>query len=244
MCDLSLSSYVQVRRAAQKGLDSMSEHSHCRLVRLEIDCSRAAHYFDGARSILFDRLFEALKPSTDHDAMKGALYVLGSKMLGNLAILDWRFGPRYLLALLECSHQERPSVQQLVKTITHDFVIRLAEPSTLKASVHSPALKNAADELEKLISIPVDADLLARVAAKSQARVAHKNAAYAELVSPSLLSSPERCSNSRCRFRNCSRSPSRRTRIGGTVSLLLASFEHSSDEIRSALLSASSARFC
>lgn len=45
MCELSLSMYVQVRRFAQKALDSMT------------------HYFDGARSILFDRLFDALKRS-------------------------------------------------------------------------------------------------------------------------------------------------------------------------------------
>lgn len=168
MCELSLSMYVQIRRAAQKGLDSMT------------------HYFDGARTLLFDRLFKALEPGTDHDVMKGALYVLGSKMLGNLAILDWRFGPRYLVALLECAHQERPSVQNLVKTITHDFVIRLAEPSTLKASVESPGLKLAADQLDALTAVSVDEDLLARVAQKSQDRVAQKNAAYADLV-PKLL---------------------------------------------------------
>lgn len=62
--------------------------------------------------------------------MKGALYVLGSKATQNTAILDWRFTGPYLESVLACSHQERPSVQNLVKTITHDFVIRLAEPSS------------------------------------------------------------------------------------------------------------------
>lgn len=62
--------------------------------------------------------------------MKGALYVLGSKATQNMAILDWRFNGIYLETVLACSHQERPSVQNLVKTITHDFVIRLAEPSS------------------------------------------------------------------------------------------------------------------
>lgn len=32
--------------------------------------------------------------------MKGALYVLGSKMFQNLSILDWRYGPRYLMGAL------------------------------------------------------------------------------------------------------------------------------------------------
>lgn len=48
-----------------------------------------------------------------------------------MAILDWRFTGTYLETVLACSHQERPSVQNLVKTITHDFVIRLAEPSSV-----------------------------------------------------------------------------------------------------------------
>lgn len=61
-------------------------------------------------------------------------------------------------------------------------------PEALKASVHSPGLKNAADELEKLTSVPVDAALLARVAEKAQGRVTHKNASYDELVSLALLS--------------------------------------------------------
>jgi proteasome activator subunit 4 len=147
-----------------------------------------AHYFDGARSLLFDRLFDALKPGAGahHDVMKGSLFVLGSKMFGNLAILDWRHSTRYLLALLACSHQERPSVQNLVKTITHDFVIRLAEPSTLKASVNSEGLNRAADHLDGVISALPDAVLVERVAQKARDRVDQKNGAYAALL-PKLL---------------------------------------------------------
>lgn len=133
--------------------------------------------------------------------MKGALYILGNKMFQNLSILDWRYGPKYItgelttsrpypllaeyfvsVALLACSHQERPSVQNLVKTITHDFVIRLAEPSTLKGTIESVNLNAAGDALERLTSVPLDADLLSRVAAKAKGRVDQKNEAYAKLV--------------------------------------------------------------
>jgi len=115
--------------------------------------------------------------------MKGALYVLGSKATQNLAILDWRFGPRYLHWILQCSHQERPSVQNLIKTITHDFIIRIAEPSTLKATVESEDLNRSAQELETMISVGKDEALLAKVSAKSQQRIEQKNKAYDELVS-------------------------------------------------------------
>ncbi|GAA5895195.1 proteasome activator BLM10 [Sporobolomyces salmoneus] len=169
LCDLSLSVYLQVRRSAQRGLDSM------------------IHFFDGTRSLIYDRLFDALKPGTDHDVMKGALYVLGSKATQNLAILDWRFGPRYLHWILQCSHQERPSVQNLIKTITHDFIIRVAEPSTLKATVESEALNRSAEQLEQMISVGQDDELLAKVSAKAQQRIEQKNEAYDDLL-PQLLS--------------------------------------------------------
>ena len=115
--------------------------------------------------------------------MKGALYVLGAKAPQNMAILDWRWGPRYLLALLGCSHQDRPSVQNLVKTVTHDYIIRLAEPMTLKNLVDSATLSQAADRVDALIAVQQDSDLVARVAAKARDRVDQKNEAYDELVS-------------------------------------------------------------
>ncbi|GAA5854935.1 hypothetical protein JCM8547_004128 [Rhodosporidiobolus lusitaniae] len=168
LCELSLSVYLGVRRTAQKGLDSM------------------IHYFDGTRTLIYPRLFDALKPGVDHDVMKGALYVLGSKAPQNLAILDWRYGPRYILAMLACQHQERPSVQNLIKTITHDQIIRTGEPSTLKGSIESETLNRAADQVEELISVVEDDELVRRVAEKVRERVEQKNEAYDQLI-PKLL---------------------------------------------------------
>ncbi|BGP18854.1 hypothetical protein JCM10213_003509 [Rhodosporidiobolus nylandii] len=168
LTELSLSVYLGVRRTAQRALDSM------------------IHYFDGTRTLIYPRLFDALKPGTDHDVMKGALYVLGAKAPQNFAILDWRFGPTYILAMLACQHQERPSVQALIKTITHDFIIRCQEPSTLKGSIRSETLDRAADHAEELISVVEDEDLVKRVADKVQERIAQKNEAYEKLV-PQLL---------------------------------------------------------
>ncbi|GJN88228.1 hypothetical protein Rhopal_001193-T1 [Rhodotorula paludigena] len=163
LCELSLSVYLAVRRSAQRGLDSI------------------IHYFDGTRTLIYPRLFDALKPGTDHDVMKGALYVLGAKAPQNLAILDWRFGPQYILALLGCQHQDRPSVQNLIRSVTHDFIIRLAEPSTLKNSVDSQALQRSADQVEALIGIAEDEALVQRVAEKAKQRIEQKNAAYDQL---------------------------------------------------------------
>ncbi|KAK4048054.1 Proteasome activator BLM10 [Microbotryomycetes sp. JL221] len=170
MCELSLSLYLQIRRSAQRGLDQI------------------IHYFDGTRTLIYPRLFQALTPGTHHDVMKGALFVLGSKAVQNFAILDWRpdYAPAYIKAILACSHQERPSVQNLVKTVSHDYVIRLAEPSSLRASVDSEGLRSAAEQLEHLISVPEDAEMVRRVAAKAQGRIEQKNDSYSALV-PQLV---------------------------------------------------------
>ncbi|GAA6033408.1 hypothetical protein JCM8097_006736 [Rhodosporidiobolus ruineniae] len=168
LCELSMSVYLGVRRAAQRGLDSM------------------IHYFDGTRTLIYPRLFDALKPGVDHDRMKGALYVLGAKAPQNFCILDWRFFPRYVLELLACSHQERPSVQALIKTITHDTIIRVSEPSTLKGSIDSERLSRAADAVDEVIAVVEDEALVQQVADKVKQRVDQKNAAYDELL-PQLL---------------------------------------------------------
>ncbi|BGP22448.1 Proteasome activator BLM10 [Rhodotorula toruloides] len=168
LCELSLSVYLQVRKSAQKGLDSM------------------IHYFDGTRTLIYPRLFEALKPGADHDVMKGALYVLGSKAPQNFAILDSRLWTPYLFAILGCQHQERPSVQNLIRSVTHDYIIRIGEPSTLKNSIESASLQHAADDVEEMISIVEDHELVERVVQKVQSRTVQKNEAYDQLI-PELL---------------------------------------------------------
>lgn len=55
--------------------------------------------------------------------------------------------------------------------------------------MESEGLKLAADRLSLLTSVPEDAALVARVAQKAKDRVDQKNEAYADLVSPLLLSS-------------------------------------------------------
>lgn len=51
---------------------------------------------------------------------------------GNMAILDWSVGPTYILKLLGCQFEQKPSIQALVRTVTGDFLVRLAEPSVCR----------------------------------------------------------------------------------------------------------------
>ena len=56
-----------------------------------------------------------------------------------MAILDWNVGPKYILKLLGCQFEQKPSIQTLVRTVTGDFLIRLAEPSVRCLTWISPA---------------------------------------------------------------------------------------------------------
>ena len=119
--------------------------------------------------------------------MKGALYVLGSKLFANAMIFDWRHAPRFMLAILRCQHQEKPSIQNLVKGLASDFLMRLVEPNTLRAQVESPGLQRAATALGRWASQSAyDPELRAQIVAKANARIKQKDYACSELV-PILL---------------------------------------------------------
>jgi proteasome activator subunit 4 len=52
-------------------------------------------------------MFDALAEGSDPDRMKGALYVLWGKGTAAYAFADHNSRGRYLIALLECQHQEK-----------------------------------------------------------------------------------------------------------------------------------------
>jgi proteasome activator subunit 4 len=168
LADLSRSLYTAVRKSAQRALEAL------------------VPYFDGVRSLVIEDLLNSLKPGTDSDVMKGALYVLGMKFFSNFAVLDWRFAPQYILALLGCQHQEKPSIQTLIRNICTEFIVRLAEPCTILGTLNAEELKSTASAMDKLISPRQDSALLQAVEEKRRGRDTTKDAAIEELV-PKLL---------------------------------------------------------
>lgn len=55
-----------------------------------------------------------------------------------MAILDWSIGPTYILKLLGCQFEQKPSIQALVRSVTNDFIVRLAEPSVRSPCISYP----------------------------------------------------------------------------------------------------------
>jgi proteasome activator subunit 4 len=121
--------------------------------------------------------------------MKGALYILWSKGIAVYAIADPKdpdlYG-RYLLALLECQHQEKPSIQKLVSSVANDAIANLAEETTRTDAYTDsvPAIKLAADALRVELSPNlIDDDLLVEALQKSSIRALARESKYSETVS-------------------------------------------------------------
>lgn len=156
--EFSLSNYRGIRKSAQNSLDVLAQH------------------YDGTRTLCLPKLLDTLRSETkNEDRIKGALYVLGAKGFSNLAIVDARFSADYVLAFLHAQRHPKPSIQKLVRGIMGDFVVRFAEPCTIRNAIESPALLEAARLVEANFTsspLPRDEALLARVSQKRAERTA------------------------------------------------------------------------
>ncbi|KAF9243864.1 hypothetical protein BU15DRAFT_71975 [Melanogaster broomeanus] len=136
LAELCLSPYTRVRRLAQSVL-----HNTC------------GYYVRSTRYIL-PTMFNALVRGNNADRMKGALYVLGNKGTAAYTMADQVFQRQYLLALLECQREEKPSVQKLVSTNSADCLIHLNEEVVRTAAFSADvagvdtALRDLKEELE------------------------------------------------------------------------------------------------
>lgn len=120
LAELCLSPYTRVRRLAQSVL-----HSTC------------GSYVRATRYIM-PTIFNALSKGNDPDRIKGALYVLGNKGTAALNMSEPPMRRQYLVALLECQHEEKPSIQKLVTTFSTECLIHLSEEVIRTSSYTAP----------------------------------------------------------------------------------------------------------
>ncbi|TFK57500.1 ARM repeat-containing protein [Heliocybe sulcata] len=171
LVELSLSPYTRVRRQSQAIL-----HNTC------------GYYVRSTRFIL-PTLFNALGKGNDPDRMKGALYVLWNKGIASYTLADRVSHGKYLSALLECQHQEKPSIQQLVASLAHDCLVHLSEEAvhTDSYAEETPAIDAILNDLEVEFTSTIDEDLLKEAAGKAGIRASARESAYQHTLS-SILS--------------------------------------------------------
>ncbi|KAG9314593.1 hypothetical protein JVU11DRAFT_5396 [Chiua virens] len=166
VAELCLSPYTRVRRLAQNVL-----HNIC-------------GYYVRSTRYLLPTMFESLTKGNNPDRMKGGLYVLGNKGITAYIMADQKLQKRYLLSLLECQHEEKPSVQKLVSTNSSDCLIHLNEETihTAAYSADVPRLNLAIRDLEADLETRIDSELRENALAVAPKRVRKQLQEYEDTI--------------------------------------------------------------
>ncbi|KAF9110857.1 hypothetical protein BGX27_005774 [Mortierella sp. AM989] len=163
LTDLSLSQYADVRKKAQQAL------------------LRAVKCYQGAKNLVIPILLKALESSnTDHERMKGALYLLSAKTLTLPCLRDWRFAPDYVLRLCTAHHADKPSIQTLIRKCFLEYIINLTNTS-FKVLVNND-FSNAIQRFNEVHALKFDPDMLSRASAKAKNRRLNNIKAYDNLL--------------------------------------------------------------
>ncbi|WFD08563.1 Proteasome activator BLM10 [Malassezia vespertilionis] len=118
---MCMSNYVAVRKLAQTTLAGVFAT------------------YEGTRALCLPNLVTALRSASD-DQLKGALYVLSSKMFIRAIVWNQRFTRPLLDALLRAKHA-KPSIQKLTRSVLNEIIVHMQEPCVQKAYFPSPALQ-------------------------------------------------------------------------------------------------------
>lgn len=167
LVEFSLSPYTRIRRHAQAVLTNV------------------ASYYVGSTRFILPKLFDALKPDTPPDRMKGALFVLSTKPIAAHALYHRHFCATYITKLLECQHQEKPSIQKLVAGVINEAMPNFSEESlqTQNMRVALPGVDSGADNLQSLFPpTAVDPALLNEALGKTVVSADGRDVAHAEMI--------------------------------------------------------------
>ncbi|PLW40659.1 hypothetical protein PCANC_01611 [Puccinia coronata f. sp. avenae] len=170
LTEFSVSSWLSIRRSAQKVLDSV------------------CHIYDGSRNLVTPTLFESLKPGSDSDQMKGAMYVLASKTFLKFCMADAQLCSTFYLSMLQCQHAEKSSVQSLVSNLLSSSIIRQQELSTLKNTILVDGTNELISSLNsELTRYSIDPEISQVLESRRRARVENKNKLTHKLVDDLLV---------------------------------------------------------
>ncbi|KAF7339921.1 Membrane protein [Mycena venus] len=122
--------------------------------------------YDGVRHRTLSKLYKALEPGTDDDRMKGALWTLNLMSFGKYAASELTLAPKLVQKLFQCQHNEKPSIQDAISTVSENCLNSLPEPCFLVYDVATPELDqifatlNFGDNDRKLIQKCMDNRIL------------------------------------------------------------------------------------
>ncbi|KAJ7462735.1 armadillo-type protein [Mycena galericulata] len=171
LIELSLSPYTRIRRQAQSIFHNVS-----------------GYYLRSTRYVI-PTLLGALSKGSDPDRMKGALYVLGNKGIMAYTLADLVYQEELFTTLLECQHEEKPSIQKLASSVASDCAAHMREEwaHTESYSLDVVRLDDALVSLETEFSSSfVDQKLVDEATAKSLVRAARRSERYTIMMTSIL----------------------------------------------------------
>lgn len=166
MLEFCLSPFLRVRRRAQSLLSSISKT------------------YRDASMLYMDTLLDSLKPGTDPDRMKGALYVLRVNVIGSARLTrDWRGLSSLIDALLAAHHENKTSIQTLVNKSIEELLGKIREPVTFRLEYKVENTDKAADALaNQLTIVKPDPEFIGRIVEGEERRLQHQDEEYDTIV--------------------------------------------------------------
>ncbi|KAF7320019.1 hypothetical protein MKEN_00785900 [Mycena kentingensis (nom. inval.)] len=166
LVELSLSPYTRIRRQAQGMLLNVS-----------------GTYLRSTRHAL-STLLLALGKGNDPDRMKGALYLLSNKSIMIYALNDLVFQPELHAGVLECQHEEKPSIQKLVGTLANNIVSHIKEEAghTDAFTLGAGRVTAAIAEVVAEASATINQQLVAAAKAQSSVRASRRNEEHTAMI--------------------------------------------------------------
>ncbi|KAJ6604293.1 hypothetical protein DFH09DRAFT_1300536 [Mycena vulgaris] len=171
LIELSLSPYTRIRRQAQSIFHNVS-----------------GYYLRSTRYVL-PTLLSALGKGNDPDRMKGALYILGNKGIMAYTLADLVYQGQLFASLLDCQHEEKPSIQKLASSVASDCAAHIREESahTEAYSLDAVRLEEALVSLEtEFSSSVINQKLVDEATAKSLVRASRRSETYTAMVTSIL----------------------------------------------------------
>ncbi|KAJ7275353.1 hypothetical protein B0H12DRAFT_1086888 [Mycena haematopus] len=136
--------------------------------------------FDGIRRRTLPILYRALEPGADDDRMKGALWTLNLMSFGKYAASELTLAPKLVQMLFSCQHNEKPSIQDAISTVSENCLNSLPEPCFLVNDVATPEL----DQIFAALSLGDDDRRLIQKCTDNRIwRTRHMNESSNELTS-------------------------------------------------------------
>ncbi|KAJ7456643.1 hypothetical protein FB451DRAFT_1276697 [Mycena latifolia] len=171
LIELSLSPYTRIRRQAQSIFHNVS-----------------GYYLRSTRYVL-PTLLGALGKGNDPDRIKGALYILGNKGIMAYTLADLVYQGQLFSSLLDCQHEEKPSIQKLASSVSSDCAAHIREEwaHTEAYSLDIARLEDALASLEtEFSSSVINQKLVDEATAKSLVRASRRSEMYTAMVTSIL----------------------------------------------------------